>query len=80
MLSVLGQCGRPFLVNRLDRLNAVGSSPDRLANAEVDKPWRAARLSIPAQICLCENMNGTLMKQPSHGAEFKPLKGASLQR
>lgn len=56
MLSVLGQRGRPCLVNRFERLKVVESSPARLASAEVERPYRTASLSIPAHIWSCDNM------------------------
>ena len=50
MLSVLGQRGRPSGVNRLDGLNAVGSSPASRASPEDDSSlWRASA-SIAFQI------------------------------
>src|SRR5690606_33397037 len=56
MDSVDGQRGRPSADCRLDLLKAVESSPARLASAEADREWCAARASIAAQTRSCESI------------------------
>ncbi len=50
MLSVLGQRRRPSGMIRFERLNAVGSRPERRANPDVDRPFLRANSSMAAQI------------------------------
>src|SRR5262249_44846542 len=56
--SVLGQRGRPSRVIRLLGLNAVGSKPARRANPEADRPYFAAKRSIPRHTSKCCNILG----------------------
>lgn len=50
MLSVEGQRGFPSRVARFERLNVVGSSPERRASPDAVSPFRAASRSIACQM------------------------------
>jgi hypothetical protein len=50
MLSVDGQRGRPSAEARLDLLKVVGSSPARLASADVERSFFSASRSIADQM------------------------------
>ena len=52
-LSVLGQRFRPSGMTRFEGLKVVGSSPERLARPEADRPFSAASVSIARQISSC---------------------------
>src|SRR5215472_13591224 len=52
-LSVLGQRLRPSGIRRLDGLNVVGSSPERRARPEAERPFSAASVSSARQMSSC---------------------------
>lgn len=88
MLSVLGQRRRPSGMIRFERLNAVGSSPERRANPEVDNPFLRANSSMAAQIQawvnVCDGVsisNGHLKPRVPlwHWGRLSDLRTSSLQ-
>src|SRR5262245_22383685 len=65
--SVDGQRARPSGVMRLERLNVVGSRPERLASPEAERPERAARRSRAVQICECVSMTTRMVLEFAEG-------------
>src|SRR5690349_16569672 len=64
MLSVDGHRGLPSRVARFDRLNVVGSNPDRRARPDAVNPFRVANRSIACQMSPWLSIERALRRPP----------------